>query len=1028
MFRSRKSVVTGWVTLILMLGMLSGCNSGIATSVSKIFTGDDTGTPPKEGEGRVFFIKPDENATRDMLVAMVQAAPGDTIEFDCGFFDLTASLQLINTEDVLIKGCGKDKTVLSFKNNTTTQEGILIVNAGGITIQDLTVLDTAGNAFEMRTVDHGTLSRVRALWSSGGGRESATPITKTNYAANNARLLNVPCTDPATLNPDVPENQYPGSDIKSPDYTVSVKSGRYGIYPVGSENILIEDSESVGASDAGIYVGQTNNAIIRNSRAAFNVFGFEIENVQGGAYDTNIAECNTGGFLIYDLDGNLRQYGDRSRMYKNISRNNNTYNFADLSGFVSEVPPGSGMITLSYDRIDIFENEFTNNNTGGIIHASYEIFPEGAGRPSEKRIDWYTEGVHIFKNKFRNNGNQLPSPSTSDLQNNKLARVLPALVGVKNLAACADPRNLATCAAAGGTGLNATGYRGAHILWDGLLDTYSTCAYPQHNGKPVPADSRGKPQHTNEHNPSCHYNAYKFDETAEHKRKADWVASCIAANNDFGPESLKFSNFHGTKGLEVVIAAATASQDEAGLTKVIASLPTTDAQNLAASFDMAPHQCVLPELPDVKIEAFKRSGAYDPAPSAALINQLCTASVAAGAVNFDAAKVNCPTLDQYHLFSNPQDPTSTPNGSGVPFVLTTKLFSDYSVKYRVAYMPPGTKATYHDAGSAKNPNSTITFPVGTIIAKTFSFRNKAAGTEVPMETRLLIKRENSKRTLKRWDGLPYIWETVNGKRVAKLSMVGGSSSATWDVEDADSHLRHTSSTTAYQIPNANQCLSCHSNVDEDAGGAAPIGTKVRFLNRPYAPESDTVTDQGRFAGLVGKNQIEYWCQNNLMEGCPAALGVNASQIAANLERVPTFNKPGDSGFAAGSAQDIEARARAYLEVNCQHCHNERGYAASTGLYLDSLRKVDLSYGVCKKPTAAGQEGGNGRPVDIYPGNTSRSVLEFRISSAATSPAARMPPIARSVAHDEGHDLIQQWINSVVVADEAKYPGSTSCPQ
>lgn len=1022
MLQLKSRVLAGIIFGMAGLAVLSACGpSGITASSGG---GGTPPVPPSAKEGRTFFIKPDANATRDMQVAMVLAAPGDVIEFDCGFFDLTSTLQLTNTEDILIKGCGKDKTILSFKGNNAS-EGMLMVNVNGITIQDLTVLDTGGDGFVLKGVDHGTLLRVRAIWSSAGGRTSLTPITKDNFATK----IKVACTDPATKKPGIPENM--GGDTTSPDYTVSPQAGRYGIYPVSSDNILIDGAESIGASDAGIYVGQTNNAIIKNSRAAFNVFGFEIENVQGGEYQNNIAECNTGGFLVYDLNGNLRQYGDRSRMYGNISRNNNTYNFAG-SGFVGSVPAGSGMITLSYDQIDIFDNEFRDNNTGGIIHASYELFPEGAGRPTENHIDWYTEGVHIYNNRFFNNGNALPAPTTADIQDNNLARLLPALVGLKNLAGCLIPTNLATCAAAGAPG----GYRGAHIIWDGLLDVRANCSYPVKDGQPVAKDARGKPQlgssipedasKTPEGKP-CHYNAYKFAEAAPYARKLpDWVASCIGTNQ-YSSDSLKFANFHGLKGLEPVIAAATASPDQAGLTKVVASIPTTDVANFASSFDLAPQTCSVPlkPLPPVVIPPFVRSGKYDPAPSAALVAQLCGTPVAAGAVNFAAAPVNCPTLDQYNLFSKSEDPTSAPNGGGVPFVLTTKLFSDYSVKYRVAYMPPGTKATYHDAGNNKDKaNVAITFPVGTIIAKTFSFRNKAAGTEVPMETRLLIKRNNSKKTIERWDGLPYIWETVNGKRVAKLSLIGGSSVASWDVVDADSGIRHTGSTASYQIPNANQCLSCHSNEDKEPG-SSPIGPKVRFLNRPYAPESDVVTEQGRHE-VLGKNQLQYWCSKGLMSGCPADLGVNATtQIAANVERVPIFNKVGD-GHPTDTAKDIEARARAYLEVNCQHCHNDNGFAKNTGFYLDSFRKVDQSYGICKGVTAAGTQGSNGRSVDIHPGDAAKSVLEFRISSAATTAAARMPPLARSVVHEEGHDLVQQWINTVIVADESKYPSSTSC--
>jgi uncharacterized repeat protein (TIGR03806 family) len=967
---------------------------------------------------------------------MIQAAPGDVIKFDCGYFELTSTLQLINTEDVLIKGCGKDKTVLSFRTNNAP-EGILGVNVHGLWIEDLTVLDTGGNGIELRGVDHAAIRRVRTIWSSNGGRESPDPIT----AANFAQRLNVPCTDPPTLNPSAPENQYPGADTSSPDYTVSPKSGRYGIYPVSSENILIEEAESVGASDAGIYVGQTNTAIIRNSRAAYNVFGFEIENVKGGEYANNIAECNTGGFLIYDLDG-LRQYGDRSRMYGNISRNNNTYNFTS-GGFVGNVPPGSGMITLSYDRIDIFDNVFENNNTGGIIHASYELFPEGAGRPSERRIDWYTEGVHIFRNKFINNGNRLPLPTTTDLQNGEVSRVLPALVGLKSQAACLNPLNLATCAAAGAggsPGLHSLGFRGAHIVWDGLLDSYhADCPYPTVDGKPdgapVPRDERGKPQYTNDHaNPPCQYNAYKFDTTkpAAPRKVPDWFASCIDDDNEFSGDSLAFANFRGTKGLEPVIAAALANPDEGpdALLKVLASLPTTDLQNFAASFDLSPHKCVerygrnLPLLPPVVIPPFERSGNFDPQPSEEVVARLCGAAVPAGQVNHAAASVNCPTLDQYHLFQDPEDPTSAPNGRSVPFVLNSKLFSDYAVKYRVLYLPPGKTATYQDAGSDK-ANVGIQFPVGTIIAKTFAFANEGNGTQNVVETRLLIKRVNS-RGIERWDGLPYVWETdAGGKRVARLAMAGGTAAVSWNLTDVDSGRQHVGNTPGYLIPNANQCLSCHANSDVDPG-AAPIGPKVRFLNRPYRSElRNDGSDQAQHA-VAGKNQIQYWCQNGLLAGCTPNLTVDPATQIANVERVPAFNKPGDSGHAANSPRDIEARARAWLEVNCQHCHNPQGFAANTGFYLDSLRRVDNTYGICKRPTATGQEGNGGRTFDIHPANAGDSILPFRIGPEATTPAARMPPLARSVVDQEAYELIQQWIDTVVVKDESKYPGSTNC--
>ena len=344
------------------------------------------------------------------------------------------------------------------------------------------------------------------------------------------------------------------------------------------------------------------------------------------------------------------------------------------------------------------------------------------------------------------------------------------------------------------------------------------------------------------------------------------------------------------------------------------------------------------------------------------------------------------------------------------------------MKYRVAYLPPGMQLVYRE-GAGTSPNATIHYPVGTIIAKTFSFHDN--GTEEAIETRLIIKRRNSAGQ-PRWVGLPYLWKTANdGSRFAELQIIGATAEVSWDYVDSDSGVRHAGSTDVYSIPNANQCKNCHTNEDVDPG-TAPIGPKVRNLNRPYESESPAVTGQSQHE-IAGRNQIEYLCSTGRMTGCPSDLGVNATtQIAENLPRSPKFNVPGDAGFAAGSDEDIEARTRAWLEVNCQHCHNSRGFAANTGFYLDVFRRVDASYGICKGPTATGADGSGGRAVDIHPGDASRSILEFRISEAAESPAAKMPPIARSVVDIEGHALVEQWINDVVVADESRYPGSTSC--
>lgn len=975
----------------------------------------DTETP--DTTARTIVIQPGPDASDEALAAANGALPGDIIEFACGFFDINATLLFSNTENVTIRGCGIDETVLSFKDSPGV-EGFLADNVRGLTIEDLTAADTDGNAFELRSVKNGTLTRVRAFWSSAtepggpGGRESPDPISADNYTDGR---LDVACTQPATLNPNVPENMG-RPETESPDYTVSDSAGRYGIYPVKSNDILVQNSESIGASDAGIYVGQTNRAIIRDSRAAFNVFGFEIENVQGGEYNNNLAECNTGGFLIYDLD-NITQYGERSRMFDNIARNNNTYNFTE-GGFVANVPPGSGMITLAYDRIDVFDNEFSNNNTGGIIHASYELFPEGEGRPTDRKIDFYTEGMRIFRNSFSNNGNALPAATTEDLRNQDVARLLPALVGLKTQAGCnQDTEGRCPTDETGG-------YRGAHIVWDGLLDAYDAdCPYPvDAAGNPVPSHPNGKPRHTNEHpNPDCRYNAYKFnvDGQTVTRIQPEFFSMCIDDTNTFSDDSVVFSNFNGLKGAGAAIAVSS------GQTPTQQQLEELD--QFPASLDMSPHACLdvfgtnLPVLPPVQLDPFVPSGVLDPAPTPEEIEAACNAVVPEGEVNFGAADVDCPNLASYNLFADPEDPTSAPNGDGYPFVLNTKLFSDYSVKYRVAYIPPNTRLVYRD--NSEGVNAHITYPVGTIVAKTFSFHN--AGDEEAIETRLIIKRESSEG-VPRWEGLSYIWRTANdGSRFAERALIGETFEVSWDYQDPDTGNTYTGSTAAYAVPSSNQCKSCHTNNDLEAG-TAPIGPKIRNLNRPYMSESPAMTGQSQHE-IAGQNQIAYLCSTGRMTNCPADLGLDGTtQVATNLPRSPKFNVPGDGGDTAGSDADIESRARAWLEVNCQHCHNDRGFAANTGYYLDVFREVNRSYGICKRPIAAGADGSDGRTVDVHPGDASSSILEFRISEAADTPAAMMPPIARSVVDVEGHALIAQWINDVVVADEDRYPGSTSC--
>lgn len=701
------------ISMALMV-TLSGCFGGSGGSGG---SNDDADSSPSQGqqeetvdqysEGRIFRIEPGDKATDEMVAAMIQLRPGDAIEFGCGYFDLYHGLLIQATEDVEIRGCGKNETVLNFSQSDNVT-GLEALNVRGITVRDLTILDSPGDAFKLKGVKWGNLLSVRAIWSGGG-----EPITSQNYQDR----LQVQCTQPPMNEGD-----------PTPDYVPSSASGRYGIYPVESENILVEDSESIGASDAGIYVGQTNTAIIRNSRAAYNVMGFEIENVQGGEYDSNLAECNTGGFLIYDLE-NITQYGDTSVMLNNVARNNNTYNFAH-SGLVSAVPRGTGFITLGYDNIEVYNNHFEDHSTAAILYISYELI-DGKDNTSDKKLDPFTEGLHIHNNVMKNSGYSLPAPDLEKmLVDGEVETVLPTLIGIKNISRPG---------------------RGAHIVWDGLLDDLDAdCPYPvDANGDPVPKLENGKPIHTNQHpNPQCHYNAYKFDDNGNRKLP-EW-GSCIH-DNELSDDSLDYMNFHGTRGLELLLALVEADTGVLSWDG-LASVLTGPVEFLADS-DIEEHNCearygqTLASLPRVTIPPFEPSGSIDPAYSEEYVNQLCEAPVEAGSINRDALAVDCPDLAHYNLFEDPADPRSEPNEGGLPYVLNTKLFTDYATKYRVAFIPPGTKAVYVDGQDGGNVNGTIHFPVGTVLAKTFAFTDEAQGIEELVETRLLIKRVSETATL-----------------------------------------------------------------------------------------------------------------------------------------------------------------------------------------------------------------------------------------------------------------------------------------
>ncbi len=292
-------------------------------------------------------IAPGPDVQERLQEALILAKSGDVIELDAGVFELTMGLSL-DADNVTLKGAGHEKSILSFKGQNAGSEGLLVTSSG-VTLQDFAVENTKGDGIKVKGANGITFRGVRAEWTGG----------------------------PKTSN------------------------GAYGFYPVESKDVLIEGCIASGASDAGIYVGQCQRIIVRNSIARFNVAGIEIENCYFADVYDNLAEHNTGGILVFDLPNLPQQGGHDVRVFNNKSINNDTVNFAPEGNIVGFVPTGTGLSIMANDKVEVFNNEFDGNGSMGISIRGY--LPYGDEKMDPKYYP-YPRNLHIYNNKFGNNG------------------------------------------------------------------------------------------------------------------------------------------------------------------------------------------------------------------------------------------------------------------------------------------------------------------------------------------------------------------------------------------------------------------------------------------------------------------------------------------------------------------------------------------------------------------------------------------------------------------------------------------------
>jgi len=197
----------------------------------------------------------------------------------------------------------------------------------------------------------------------------------------------------------------------------STDNGAYGLYPVQTENVLLEGNVSIGASDAGIYVGQSRNVVVRKNRAERNVAGIEIENTIGADVYDNVATDNTGGILVFNMP-NLQQPGRGTRVYNNDVQGNNHDNFGHKGTPVASVPAGSGVVVNSNDDVEIFDNKIGNHKTANVIISSY-YSTNYSDKATQASFDPYPEGIYIHGNTFGPGGD---SPDHLELKALKISQ------------------------------------------------------------------------------------------------------------------------------------------------------------------------------------------------------------------------------------------------------------------------------------------------------------------------------------------------------------------------------------------------------------------------------------------------------------------------------------------------------------------------------------------------------------------------------------------------------------------------------
>ena len=304
---------------------------------------------------RDLVVEAGPNAQERLQSALLDARPGDTVRIGAGRFELTDGLSL-DVNGVTVRGAGAERTVLSFKGQLGAGEGLL-VTSDDVVLRDFAVEDSKGDGIKSKGADRIVYKNVRVEWTGG----------------------------PKATN------------------------GAYGVYPVESEDVLIDGVTVKGASDAGIYVGQSNRIVVRNSTAMYNVAGIEIENSGFAEVTNNLAIHNTGGILVFDLPALPRRGAGWVKVHGNRAIDNDTPNFAPPGNTVATVPTGTGVLVMAENDVSVTSNELSGNGTANIMVVAYR-------QPFEdKGYDPYPRNIRLAGNKHGRAGFAPAMPGGKEL-------------------------------------------------------------------------------------------------------------------------------------------------------------------------------------------------------------------------------------------------------------------------------------------------------------------------------------------------------------------------------------------------------------------------------------------------------------------------------------------------------------------------------------------------------------------------------------------------------------------------------------